>query len=272
MVRIDGNTKIFGILGKPVSHSLSPAMHNRAFEELGMNNVYVPFEVDDVGEALNGFRTLGVHGVSVTVPHKEQVIRHLDEIDRVAAKIGAVNTLVIDGDCIKGLNTDWIGANHALEGWMKLDGSRVLILGAGGSARAIGFGLIESGASVVISSRTPERGKGLAADLGCDWRPLSEAGEVKADALVNATTVGMAPGSDQSPIVPSVLGSFPVVMDIVYAPIETRLLKEAASAGCKVINGLEMLLFQGAAQFKIWTGQDAPVEVMRQVLVEKMSG
>ncbi|MBU0480583.1 MAG: shikimate dehydrogenase [Proteobacteria bacterium] len=268
---IDGSTGIYGIMGFPVSHTLSPAMHNRAFAERGLNNVYVPFAVEDVAGALQGFRVLGIRGLSVTVPYKEQVIPFLDEIDPVAARIGAVNTLVVDGKKIRGLNTDWLGANRALGEALPLAGSRVLILGAGGSARAIGFGLLEAGAGIVVASRTPERGQRLAVDLGCEWCSLEAAGAVEADALVNATSVGMAPGAEKTPMVAGSLKNFPVVMDIVYSPIETRLLKEATAAGCRVINGLEMLLYQGAAQFEIWTGREAPLEIMRRVLTDKIT-
>lgn len=266
-MQINGRTELYGIMGNPVSHSLSPAMHNGAFTHLGMNRVYLPFPSQDAAAAMNGFRALGVKGVSVTIPHKQAVIAHLDEIDPVAAKIGAVNTLLIDSGRIKGFNTDWLGANRALEQEMSLAGKKVLLLGAGGSARAIGFGLLEAGAEVLIASRTKSSGEALAATLNCPWHSIAEAGTIKADALVNATSVGMGDLADQSPIGAEFLGNFPVVMDIVYAPLETRLLREARAAGCKTVNGLGMLLYQGAAQFELWTGEAAPVEVMREKLL-----
>lgn len=270
MLPVDGTTEIYGIMGSPVAHSLSPAMHNRAFAELSLNKIYVPFLVADVEMALQGFRALGVRGVSVTIPHKLAVLPFLDSVDPVAAAIGAVNTLVIEAGRIHGLNTDWLGANRALAEVMELAGRRVLLLGAGGSARAIGFGLQEAGAEVILASRTPERGQQLAQDLACEWRDLQAVAGISADALVNATSVGMAPGVAQSPVAGLDLSRFRVVMDIVYSPLETRLLREAAQAGCRVIGGLEMLLLQGAAQFEIWTGKEAPLSAMRAELLGRL--
>jgi len=266
-MQVDGQTEIYGIMGDPVAHSLSPAMHNGAFAHLGMNRVYVPFPVKDVAAAMNGFRALNVKGVSVTIPHKQAVIDNLDEIDPVAEKIGAVNTLVINNGKIKGFNTDWLGANRALEQELSLSGKKVLLLGAGGSARAIGFGLLEAGAEVIIASRTQSSGEALAANLNCPWQPLAEAGGIAADALVNATSVGMGAQVENSLIAAQALGNFQVVMDIVYAPLETRLLREARAAGCKTVDGLAMLLLQGVAQFELWTGAKAPVELMREKLL-----
>ena len=266
-MQINGTTELYGIIGNPVAHSLSPAMHNAAFAALDLNKVYLPFAVHDVPQAIAGLRALGIRGASVTVPHKQAVIPHLDAIDPVAAKIGAVNTLILDGGSLKGLNTDWLGANRALAEKLALPGKRVLVLGAGGSARAIGFGLLEAGAEVALASRTPEKGQALARELGCDWFPLAQAQKQSADALVNATSVGMTPGETATPIGQKALARFPVVMDIVYAPLETRLLREAAAAGCQVVDGLAMLLYQGVAQFELWTGRTAPVAVMRQALL-----
>jgi shikimate dehydrogenase len=194
------------------------------------------------------------------------VLAHLDEIDPVAARIGAVNTLVFSAGRVKGYNTDWLGANRALAEKMKLPGATVLLLGAGGSARAIGFGLLEAGASLIIASRSPEPGQALAAQLGCPWHPLSDIGQLQADAVINATSVGMAKLAGESLVSVGKIADFPVVMDIVYAPLETRMLREAKAAGCLTIDGLQMLLHQGAAQFELWTGQAAPLEVMRREL------
>ena len=271
-MQIDGSTEIYGIIGNPVAHSLSPIMHNSAFEALGLNKIYVAFPATNAAKALAGCRALGVRGLSVTIPHKETVLGHIDSIDPVAEKIGAVNTLIFTEDKkIHGLNTDWIGANRALAEKLDLQGKRILLLGAGGSAKAIGFGLLEAGARVIIASRTEGRLKTLAETLACDWIHLDEIDTVQADCLVNATSVGMRPLENAS-LVPAIsLENFPVVMDIVYAPLETRLLREAKSAGCEVINGLSMLLYQGVAQFEAWTGEDAPVEVMRAALINMIS-
>jgi shikimate dehydrogenase len=269
-MRINGATELYGIMGNPVVHSLSPAMHNGAFGALGLNKVYLPFGVQDVARAMTGLRALGIKGVSVTIPHKQAVMAHLDSLDPVAEKIGAVNTLVINNNAIHGANTDWLGANRALSEKINLQGASVLLLGAGGSARAIGFGLLEAGASLTIASRTQEKGQDLAKLLGCSWLPLAEADNITADILVNATSLGMAPQQELSPIAREALANFQVVMDIVYAPLATRLLQEAGQAGCQTVNGLAMLLYQGAAQFELWTSLQAPVEVMRQSLLTSL--
>lgn len=264
---INGKTIIHGIMGKPVSHSLSPAMHNAAFKALGLNSVYLPFPVSDVRTAINGFRAIGVKGVSVTIPHKQAVMAELDIIDPVAADIGAVNTLVFNEGEITGLNTDWIGANRALEEHMDLTGKTVLLLGAGGSARAIGFGLLEAGAEIIIASRTPDSGQQLADILRCPWHPLTDINRLQADILINATSVGMDPDPDQTLVPAQHLANFKMVMDIVYAPLETRLLREANEQKCITVNGLAMLLYQGVAQFELWTGKQAPVSIMRETLL-----
>lgn len=269
---ITGRTKIFGIIGNPVSHSLSPLMHNAAFAELDVDAVYVPFQVEDVAAAVAGIKGLSVSGASVTIPHKESVIPYLDEIDPVAANIGAVNTIHLverqGGSILCGSNTDWIGANRALQEKTGLEGRRIIILGAGGSARALGFGFQEAGAKVVLCSRTESRGRALAGELNCDWQSLAEVGRLQGDILVNATSVGMAPNVEESLMPVPALAGFEVVMDIVYAPLATRLLEDAAAVGCTTVNGLEMLLYQGVAQFELWTGKRAPVATMRRILLE----
>lgn len=268
---INGETAVYGILGNPVSHSLSPVMHNAAFSAFAENRIYLPFQVEDIAQAVQGLKALNFRGASVTIPHKEAVIPFLDEIDPVALKIGAVNTLVVlpgeRGKKLRGSNSDWVGANRALSAHLELAGERVIVLGAGGSARAIAFGLLEAGAKVLLCSRTESRGRNLAADLGCDWQPLARAEELPGTVLVNATSVGMIPNESGCLMSTRSLEKFRLVMDIVYSPLETRLLREARTAGCQVVQGLDMLLYQGAAQFELWTGRSAPVEVMRQALL-----
>lgn len=269
---INGKTKVYGIIGNPVSHSMSPLMHNTAFQAEGENRVYIPLPVEDVAQGLAGMRGLGLYGASVTIPHKEAVMELLDVIDPVARKIGAVNTLHVveteQGRQLHGSNTDWLGANRALTDHIDLAGKKAVVLGAGGSARAIGFGLLETGAHVVLASRTESRGRSLADELGCSWYSLDELPGLAGDIMVNATSVGMSPEEDRTLATRETLGSYKVVMDIVYAPLRTRLLREAETAGCTVVNGLEMLLYQGVAQYELWTGRNAPVEVMRRVLLE----
>jgi shikimate dehydrogenase len=270
-MQINGSTEIYGIMGNPIAHSLSPIMHNSAFQALGLNKVYVPFLATHPDKALAGCRALGVRGLSVTIPHKEAVLASIDSIDPVAEKIGAVNTLIFDEEKkIHGLNTDWLGAKKALADKMELPGKRILLLGAGGSAKAIGFGLLKAGAQVILASRTESKVEALAGILHCDWIHLAEIETVKADGLVNATAVGMRPLENASLVPAARLAQFQVVMDIVYSPLETRLLREAKNAGCEVIDGLSMLLYQGAAQFEAWTNQEAPLEVMRSALMGAM--
>ena len=271
MTRINGKTAVYGILGDPVSHSLSPAMHNAAFESLGENRIYLPFRVTDIATAVQGLKALDIRGLSVTIPHKETVIPFLDTIDPVALKIGAVNTIEVissgNRKILRGSNSDWVGANKALSKHIDLAGQSAIVLGAGGSARAIAFGLLEAGARVLLCSRTASRGKKLATELGCDWEPLTRLDQLGGTILINATSVGMRPDEGNSLVRKDDLVRYKVVMDIVYAPLETRLLREARSAGCRVVQGLDMLLYQGVAQFELWTGLTAPVEVMHKALL-----
>ena len=273
---INGQTKVYGIIGNPVRHSKSPVMQNAAFEALAVNAVYVPFPVDNIDHAVSGIRGLGICGMSVTIPFKETILAHLDEIDHVARKIGAVNTVTVverEGKrLLSGYNTDWFGAIGALSEKTSLAGKKAVVLGAGGSARAIGFGLLEHQVEISLCSRTETTGRLLADELGCSWLPLLEIPNLTGDILINATSVGMAPKVDQSLVPREVLRNFPIVMDIVYSPLRTRLLQDAEEMGCTTIHGLEMLLHQGVAQFELWTGQPAPIEVMRKALRASLEG
>lgn len=277
-MKINGCTSLFGIIGNPVAHSLSPVMHNAALAALGYNGVYLPMQVENLLDGVQGLRALGFIGVSVTVPHKEKIIPLIDELDSTANRIGAVNTLLFrrengaEKTVIRGFNTDWLGSNMALgiTGNMNLKGSRVLVLGAGGAARGVCFGLVKAGAEVIITNRSEEKGQALADWLGCEFTMAHELAHIRADALINTTSVGMEPEIDMIPIDPSLLANFSVVMDIVYAPLETRLLKEAKQAGCRTVDGLAMLLFQAAAQLEIWINKQPPIEVMRQALLDNL--
>lgn len=273
---INGQTRLFGILGNPVAHSLSPALHNAAFKERRINAVYVPLPATDLEAALAGIKAFSFAGVSVTVPHKVAIMPLLDTIDPVAEKIGAVNTLVLkrkaDGRLhCTGLNTDWIGANTSLAEAIRLSGASALILGAGGAARAVAFGLQEAGARVFIHNRSEDRGRKLAAQLDCPYLTVNELRDLRAEILVNATSVGMEPVVDAIPLEADLLSNFQVVMDIVYAPMETRLLQEAAARGCKTVPGANMLLYQATAQWRLWLGEEPPVEVMRAALNEGLN-
>jgi shikimate dehydrogenase len=202
--------------------------------------------------------------VSVTIPFKEEIIALIDELDSQAAKIGAVNAVVNRDGRLTGYNTDWLGAVTALQARISLTGRHVLILGAGGASRAIAFGIIQAGGRVTLTDIDRLRAAALVKDLSGETIPLSALGDCPANILVNATPVGMAPNIDGIPIAPDLLGRFEVVMDIVYQPLQTRLLREAQARGAATIDGLQMLILQATAQFELWTGQKAPAEVMAE--------
>jgi shikimate dehydrogenase len=259
---IDQYTRLYGVMGYPIGHSLSPVMHNAAFLEGGLNAVYLAFESKDVEGGLQGMRALGIRGMSITIPHKSGVVPFLDELDGLSKNIGAVNTIVNNDGRLVGYNTDAMGALIALNDKVDLLNKRCVIIGAGGAARAIGFILKEYGVEVSIANRTIERGKALANALGCPFVPLKEVGVVDVDLLVQTTPVGMHPDHNQYIVSPDLLKQGMVVMDIIYNPLETSLLKVARAKGCLTINGLEMFVHQGAEQFRLWTGLDAPIDAM----------
>jgi shikimate dehydrogenase len=269
-ININGHTKIFGILGRPVTHSLSPAMHNAAFRHLGLNAVYVAFPVTDLPQAVAGLRGLAIGGVSVTIPFKEEVIPLIDALDPQAVEIGAVNTIVNRDGRLTGYNTDCLGAVTALQAKINLKGQHVLILGAGGASRAIAFGIINEGGRVTLTDVDQARAIALVKDLGGEAVPLNAVGDCPATVLVNATPVGMAPDIDGIPINPELLSRFQVVMDIVYQPLQTRLLKEAQTRGAVTIDGLQMLIHQATVQFELWTGQVAPLQVMARAAYQSL--
>lgn len=272
---INEETEIYGVIGNPIAHSMSPAIHNAAFDRLGLNKVYLPFKVEDVVKFVESFKAIGVKGYSVTIPHKEGVLAALDEVDELAQKIGAVNTVLEREGRLFGYNTDSSAAIFSLEPALgespegtALSGKRVVVLGAGGAARAVVFALSEKGAKVTILNRTVERAKRLAQEVGAKWGPLSDISKMKMDVLVNATSVGMYPEVDETPVSKEIFRPGLVVFDMVYNPLETRLLREAKEAGCECITGLEMFVEQAKEQFELWTGKDAPTDLMRQVVLE----
>jgi shikimate dehydrogenase len=267
---IDQQTGLYGVVGYPIGHSMSPTMHNAAFLASSLNAVYLAFETRDIDGCLRGMKALGIKGMSVTIPHKSAVVPLLDEVEDLAKRIGAVNTIVNDEGRLVGYNTDALGALRALKEKTELSGKTCLVIGAGGAARAIGFILRDHGVQLVISNRSIGRGEDLASSLGCSFVPLREAKVVQADLLVQTTPVGMHPHDEQSIIAPDVLREGTVVMDIVYNPLETRLLTIARSRGCLTINGLGMFIHQGAEQFRLWTGLEAPRSAMTQVVEEAL--
>jgi shikimate dehydrogenase len=258
---------------------MSPVMHNAAFKNKGVDCVYLPFKVkkEELGKAIEGMRALNIRGLNVTIPHKVDVIQFLDELDPLADKIGAVNTIVNNGGVLKGYNTDATGFLQALrERGIEPKGKSVVILGAGGASRAISFILAEGGAHIVILNRLLELdwAKELASRISQTFAKEVEALELnkenlasaleKADILVNTTSVGMSPKIDETPVTSNLLKSNLVVSDIVYNPIKTRLLREAEMAGATTIDGLDMFVWQGALAFEKWTGLQAPIGVMKE--------
>ena len=278
-MNIKGSTNIVGLIGHPVEHGFSPPMHNAAFSALGMDYAYVAFDVNpnDLSSAIEGAKSLNIKGFNVTIPHKIEVMKHLDELDEVAELIGAVNT--IDFEKMKGYNTDGIGAIRAIEEVTKVKGKDVIVAGAGGASRAISFYLAKFGVdSITILNRNAERAQNLASDIlasglidNVDAGPISEIDGLLADAeiLIDTTPLGMDPHIDDEPIATSdSMHENLVVFDAVYNPNETVLLKEAIEAGSKPVYGIKMLLYQGAESFRIWTGREAPIDVMENALNE----
>jgi len=263
MQTIDADTSLYAVIGHPVSHSLSPAMHNAAFSHTGYNGVYAAMDVTDIKGAVRGIRALSIEGVSVTIPHKVDVMPHLDAIDDLALRIGAVNTVVNSDGTLHGYNTDGMGAAKALMDQTTIKGKHVAILGAGGAARAVGFAVAAEGATLTIINRSVDKGEDLAETLGAEFVPMSNAGAIDCDILVNTTSVGMSPHTDSIPISENSIDAGMIVMDIVYNPLITRLLDAATSKGCLTVDGVAMFVYQGALQFELWTGMKAPYDVMR---------
>ncbi|MGB2842755.1 MAG: shikimate dehydrogenase [Halobacteriota archaeon] len=263
--------KIYGIIGDPIEHSLSPVMHNAAFEKLGLDAVYLAFGVaqEELGDAIKGAKSLGIAGLNVTIPLKEKALSFVNA-EVVAKKIGAINT--IDFSIGVGYNTDGIGSLRVLKETVgELKGKNVLILGAGGAAKAISYYLDTEGARVTIANRTKERAAQLASNLR-NANSIGLDAELKehvkdSDILINATSVGMHPHEDATLVNADMMHPDLVVFDIVYNPVDTKLLREAKKAGVKkVVDGVKMLVYQGAASFRIWTKMEPPVEVMEKAV------
>lgn len=262
---------LFAVIGNPVSHSMSPCMHSCAFSATGYNGLYLPLEISDIEQAVSGLKALNFKGASITIPHKESIIDFLDEVDDMARRIGAVNTVVnTHGDLI-GYNTDCSGAILALTEFTTIKDRQVAVIGAGGAARAIGFGVKAEGGQVTILNRSADKGEKLAGDLDAKFIPFEEVFNIDCDILINTTPVGMAPHVDETSVPREALDKHMVVMDIVYNPLKTRLLREAEKVGCPTIDGLSMFVHQGAGQFTLWTGLAAPVEMMRMAVLAALN-
>jgi 3-dehydroquinate dehydratase/shikimate dehydrogenase len=267
---LDQATRIFGVAGNPIAHSLSPLMHNTAFRRETVNAVMLPLKPRSLDDLLTVIRELPVAGVAVTMPLKEEVLPHLANMDPLTAKIGACNTLRTGADGkLYGFNTDVAGVLRPLEKRLRLKGARVAVLGAGGAARAAVFGLVEQGAEVFIVNRTHEKAVALARQAKAKSLKHEVFAKQKFDVLINSTPCGMKGNKQLLPIAESELNAN-LVFDMVYNPIETPLLKLAHGRGIAVISGLEMFVQQGARQFEIWTGKPAPESEMLRVVQHEL--
>jgi shikimate dehydrogenase len=274
---IDGNTNIVGLIGNPVGHSLSPVMHNEAFKKLNLNYAYLPFKVSDdtLKNVIIGANSLNIKGLNVTIPHKINIIPYLDEVDSIAKLIGAVNTIDLKNN--KGYNTDGMGALKAIEEVTSLKNKKIVIIGAGGSARAISFQFAsENIDSLIIINRNIDKAKSLSEDIlksnlneNIYYNSLNNLKDelVNADIFIDTTPLGLNP-NDKPIATNNILHEDLIVNDIVYNPIKTPLLKEAEIANSKTISGIKMLLYQGAESFKIWTGINPPIDVMEEAILK----
>jgi len=282
-MRISGSTTVCGIVGDPIQHTLSPAMQNAAFEHAGLDFVYVALRLPRgaAKSCTDAMRALGIRGLNVTVPHKVDVLPYLDSVDPQAARIGAVNTIVNEGGQLRGYNTDAVGFGQGIEAHgIHVRGMDVVVLGAGGAARAVVFSLLDSGARVTILNRDADRAASLAGDAaslcGCHVahgalvEGTLESLLSGAALLVNTTSVGMHPLENATSCPPRLLHRDLAVCDIVYNPRKTVLLRDAAACGAVTVDGVEMLVWQGAKAFELWTGIPAPVELMRAVVTREL--
>jgi shikimate dehydrogenase len=280
---ISGKTRVCGVIGDPIEHTLSPIIQNAAFSALKLDYVFLAFKVKSakVENALDGMRALNMRGLNVTMPHKTTIMNYLDRIDLSAQIVNSVNTILNRESKLFGFNTDGVGALKALrENGVEPKGRKVLLLGAGGAARAIAYTMAKESDELAVLNRTVKQAHELAKLLEKTANKKIVAGSLSpseiqrnlqdSDILINATSIGMKPKADESLVAPKLLRPNLAVMDIVYNPIETKLAKDAKAAGAKVVSGIEMLIYQGAASFEIWTGKSAPVEVMRQAALNQL--
>jgi len=282
-MEIDSSTRLCCLIGHPVKHSVSPQMHNAAFKELGLNCIYLVFDVleESLGEAVNGLRSIGVLGFNVTIPHKIRIIKFLDELDGSAKLVKAVNTVIRRGDKLIGYNTDLYGIERVLREVDELNRDLGLIIGAGGAGRASAIALTNLGFSeIIIANRTFERASNLAEqilELGFSAKPIPLTDLPRyassANLIINATPLGMAPSLiSETPLKRDHIRRDSIVLDLVYNPLRTRLLIEAERAGACTISGLKVLVAQGAEAFKLWTGIDPPIDVMYSAALKALRG
>jgi shikimate dehydrogenase len=268
----DDKPASFALFGDPVAQSLSPLMHGAAFVKMGLAAAYTAYRVKDAADVVRQMQESGIRGASITIPFKETVMALLDEVDATAAAIGAVNTISNRDGRLVGYNTDGPGLARDLEDWIGIRGRTFVILGAGGAARAAVFTLIQQGGTVVVVNRTAARARALAGSFGCRWGLPAEIGRLEADCLINTTPIGMFPETDRTPLEDTPPVHFPHVMDMIYNPVKTRLLREAEAGGCAIRSGVGMFVHQGAEQIRLWTGMEPPREWMRATVMERLGG
>lgn len=266
---IDSFTQLYCVLGNPVRHSKSPLLHNFAFQYHNINAIYLAFEPAEISKSVEAIRDLNIKGASITLPFKESIIDYLDWIDGDAAAIGAVNTIVNKGGSLHGFNTDYKAAVEPLKPF-GIDGKKVCILGAGGAAQAVAYGIYKENGHIVILNRNKTRGEKLAGKYNADFFALDDKTSIRKlqpDILINTTPVGMHPNISDLSFPLDHLNRKIIVMDIIYNPLKTRLLHEAQSKGYTTIDGLSMFLHQGIHQFRLWTGVSPDIELMRKAIL-----
>ncbi|MFX0176302.1 MAG: shikimate dehydrogenase [Candidatus Hodarchaeota archaeon] len=278
---INGSTKVLCIIGHPIEHSMSPVMHNAALQELGLDFLYIAFDVNpnQLREAISGLKALGIKGFNVTIPHKERIIRYLDKIDPLAKNIGAINVVKNEDGFLIGRNTDALGAKKGLlDAGCEIKGKNILILGAGGTAKAISYILAEDANKIIIANRTEKKAVELAKDLKkiakvnvegkINSETILKSEIAKAEILINTTPIGMYPKINQSLVPKDLLHSNLFVFDVIYNPLETQLIKDAKEYGCKTLSGLDMLVNQGVLAFEWWTNKKPNANLMKRKVIE----
>ncbi|MHA2429519.1 MAG: shikimate dehydrogenase [Promethearchaeota archaeon] len=278
---VTARTKILCVIGHPIEHSMSPIMHNAAIQDLGLDYLYMAFDVppNKLKEAIKGLKTLNIKGINVTLPHKENAIEFIDKVDEIAQKIGAINTIKNEDGFLIGRNTDAEGAKKALlDAGFEIDGKKVVLIGAGGAAKAISYSLASNTDKITIINRSEDRAKILVSemkskmDLNIESKKYSEIilkEEISnADILINATPVGMFPTIGISPVSKKILHSDLFVFDLIYNPLETQLIRDSKEIGCQTLSGLDMLVNQGALAFGWWTNRKPNLDLMKLKIIE----
>lgn len=268
-MNINSETKLFAVLGKPIKHSKSPLIHNLALRESKINAIYLAFEITNIKNAIIAMKEFNITGYSITIPYKTIAMKYLDEIEKKAKKMGAINTIFNKDGKLFGYNTDCLGAINSLKQKTILKKKKVYLIGAGGVARAIIAGLQEEKAITTVFDINNTKAKSLAKEFNAKTRDLKKI-DSNCDILINATPIGMHPNIKQTPFPKELLKKEMIVFDVVYNPLETKLIKESKKIGCKTIPGVEMFLEQAFEQFRIWNNKEPPKEKMRKLLLKEL--